>query len=189
MTNLEELKLFTNFYIDEHERLTEDEKHYLHTFVKDSSIFEIENLLVTGNPKRLTHREQNIGSTLYKTMTKVDPSAEYSQSGSELIKLAGKSGLEGMAIAAVVALVTTLAYRAYKRYLTTAARKCTGLSGSEKTICIKKHTKAAREKQISVIRSNMKQCTKSKDPGKCKQKLIKKIRDLKAKGGQYEHVM
>jgi hypothetical protein len=60
---------------------------------------------------------------------------------------------------------------AYRRYLSNAGRKCAGIQGHARTICIKDERKKALQKSVSIARSKISLCKKSKDPEKCRQKI------------------
>ena len=84
----------------------------------------------------------------------------------------------------VVAALATAAVMAYKRFLSKAARACAGMGGTEKTACMNKFKQDVIKAQINTLQSGLAKCAKTKDPDKCKAKVIKQIAKLKAKLGQ-----
>jgi len=57
-------------------------------------------------------------------------------------KVAGKSSIKGMAgKAAIGAAAAYGGYKLYKRYMSKAAKKCRGLSGDEKTLCLRQNAR------------------------------------------------
>jgi len=100
-------------------------------------------------------------------------------------KTAGqKLGLvHGLATAAVAALIITVSYRFYKRFLSKAARACKGKKFAEKTSCMNKYRRGAMKGQMLQLQNGVKICSKTKNPAKCKNKIVKKIKGLKVKLG------
>jgi hypothetical protein len=90
----------------------------------------------------------------------------------------------GLAGAAAAALIITVAYKMYKRFLSKAAKACKGKSGATKTSCMNKYKKQATQQRINALQKGMTACGKTKDPGKCKITITKKIRNLKAQLGE-----
>lgn len=93
-----------------------------------------------------------------------------------------KGGAEALAPIVVAAGVAALGYKAYQRFLSAAAKSCGGLSGTAKTVCMKKYKAKAIQKRVQVMRSNISKCSKSKNPALCKSKIEDKIRKLSSKG-------
>ncbi len=83
--------------------------------------------------------------------------------------------------AAAGALAIYAGAKIYKRFFSQAAKACGGQSGPAKTACMKKYKKQAIMKQASAIQSASGTCAKSKNPGKCKAAVGKKVASLKAK--------
>jgi len=75
----------------------------------------------------------------------------------------------------LAAIILAAAYKVYKSYLSKAAKACKGKSGEEKTKCMKSYKEQARQKEITGIRKLMGECSKSKNPVKCKSLLKKKL--------------
>ena len=76
----------------------------------------------------------------------------------------------------------------YKKQWSKAAKSCKGKVGKDKTLCITKYKLKASEMEMSAAKKVMSQCSKTKNPNKCKQKIQseikriqKKIQKLKAK--------
>ena len=86
-------------------------------------------------------------------------------------------------VAAAVAAVTVAGVKAYKRFLSKAARACSGKSGLEKTSCMNKFKKQAQAAKIKELQSGMSKCAKTKDPARCKSKLQGKINKEKSSMG------
>lgn len=54
---LNDLKVFSLFYVNDHENLTKDNKLYFVNFIKEADEFELMNLLVTGKAKKINEDE------------------------------------------------------------------------------------------------------------------------------------
>ena len=89
----------------------------------------------------------------------------------------------GLAAAAVAAAATIASVKLYKRFLSKAAKACSGKSGLEKTSCMTKFKKQAQAAKVQALQSGIAKCSKSKDPTSCKAKLQGKINKEKAKMG------
>jgi hypothetical protein len=89
----------------------------------------------------------------------------------------------GMAVggAALAALALYASVKLYKRFMSKAAKSCSGQSGSAKTACMKKYQHGAIAAQVKDLSSAMKACAKSKSPEKCKVPIQKKISNLQVK--------
>jgi len=83
--------------------------------------------------------------------------------------------------AAIAALALYASYKVYKRFLSKAAKACGGRSGAEKTSCMKKFQISAYNAQIKDLQAASGGCSKSKNPGKCKMSIAKKIYKIKQK--------
>ncbi len=83
--------------------------------------------------------------------------------------------------AALAALALYASVKVYKRFMSKAAKSCTGQSGKAKTICMKKYQHGAVGAQIKDLASAMSACAKSKSPEKCKVPIQKKISNLQVK--------
>ena len=90
---------------------------------------------------------------------------------------------EGAVALAVVGAVASLAYKAYRDYLTHAGVACAGRKGVEKQKCMAAAKEAAIRTQISFLEKGKSKCSKSKDPGKCKDAMDKRISKLRRKLG------
>lgn len=154
--NLHEIKTFTCFYIDEHDRLSEEDKSKLHQFVIEADLKQMQHLLITG-------KMENDPQIMSEVVTSVDIT---------------KPAL------AVVAAAAVLGLAAYKNYFSKAAKACKGKAGLEKKNCIAKFKKQAQRAKVTAMQKAMSQCSKSKDPATCKQKLQTKITKEKAKMGE-----
>jgi hypothetical protein len=95
-----------------------------------------------------------------------------------------KGAAMGIGGAVAAALIITVAYKMYKRFLSKAARACKHKSGDEKTSCMNKYKKEALKQRIKALNQGMASCSKTKNTGKCKQKITGKIRKLQAQLGE-----
>jgi hypothetical protein len=172
---LDDIKIFTSFYIDEHDNLSDDEKSQLHQFVIEATMDQMKCLLIEGIMKDKTSlREGGWGAAVSAINNYKDPIGASFKAGQA----------SGMQAAAVVALAGALAYKAYKRFLSKAAKACKGKSGVEKTNCMSKFKQDAQKAKIQAMQSALSKCGNTKDPTTCKQKIQAKISKEKAKMGQ-----
>ena len=86
--------------------------------------------------------------------------------------------------AAIAALALYASYKVYKRFFSKAAKACSGMSGADKTACMKKYKVGALNAQAKSLSSAGAKCSKSKDPAKCKAGIQKKVAGLKAKAAK-----
>jgi hypothetical protein len=84
----------------------------------------------------------------------------------------------GIVLAAIIA---TAAYKVYKGYLSKAAKACQGRKGEDKTKCMKDYKRKAVQEEIKAMTKLMSECSKSKEPVKCKNAIKKKIDSKKKK--------
>jgi len=87
-------------------------------------------------------------------------------------------------VAAGALLVVLLAYVARKAYLRAfkqAEMACRGLSGSEKSDCIRRYKLNAYRQQLNNLKAGLGMCKYSKNPDKCSTKVRKKIADIQNK--------
>ena len=186
--NTIDLKIFTMFYINEHDNLTKKEKLELMLFVREASKEQVGYLLITGEVQnKLTEshlRTLNEGITgtawraLGVTPISKDPvTSIYTFGMSHGFKL-------GMGAAALAALAGVIGYKVYQAYLSKAARACKGKSGPAKTDCMVKFKKAGVMKRIEAMKKVEANCSKTKDPEKCKFKIARQIAKAKAKMGE-----
>lgn len=74
--------------------------------------------------------------------------------------------------------ITNMAFRAYKDYFNKAARKCKNLPPREKGICMVKAKLDAKREQLAEIKRKSSDCSKTRNPEKCRGKLADKIKKL-----------
>jgi hypothetical protein len=77
--------------------------------------------------------------------------------------------------AMLVALISFASYRAFQFVFKKAEIACRGLSGEEKSECIKNYKISAMERRITDLRAGLPYCTSAKDPAVCSAKLRAKI--------------
>jgi hypothetical protein len=89
----------------------------------------------------------------------------------------------GTALAAGVAaaLIILIAKKAYKKYLSKAVRSCRKYKGSDKDECVRKFHVDAIKHDISLMEKNKQACQATRRPGKCIEKVDKRIRKQKNK--------
>jgi len=73
-----------------------------------------------------------------------------------------------------IALVVA-AFYAYKRFFSQAARACSGRSGIDKTVCMRKFKIAGCQAAIKMLEQGKSKCRGTKDPQKCIIKIDNKI--------------
>lgn len=89
---------------------------------------------------------------------------------------AGKAGAVAIAAAAIFAGV-----KVYQRFMSSAARSCSGKSGGEKTSCMQKAKAGAIRGQISATQRGVSSCAQAKDPAKCKASVQARVQKLQGK--------
>ena len=108
----------------------------------------------------------------------------YRISHADMLKIMNISKLTGAAWVGLAAAVLTLAYVAYKDYFSKAAKACKSFSGVDRTNCMVNYKREAKKNQINALRSGLKFCKSSKDPAKCRDKIMDKIKKLQADLGE-----
>ena len=88
-------------------------------------------------------------------------------------KVAGAAALGAAAIYGGV--------QAYKRFMSQAARACSGKSGGEKDACMKQYRSKGIQSQIAATQRGMGACAKAKNPEKCKAAIQARVAKLKSK--------
>jgi hypothetical protein len=165
--NLRDLKIFTNFYIDEHD-LTEDEKDILYEFVQEANEEQVKYLLFTGKMQEVVTQ---------KDLNEVGIHQGFGHVGVSL------SGAEAaVATGVAVALAARAAYRAFKDNFAKFGKQCSQYKHGhpERDKCEKQAKKKAIAAKIQAMNANIsKVCPKSKDPQKCKAKIQNKISKAK----------
>lgn len=167
---LSNLQYFTTNYISFQENLTEQEKGTLIKWVKEATNDQIKSLLITGDCE---YHQEAVKIFNEFNLDRTISGAFGRQSGQQ----------QGLAAAVIAAAAITLAYKSYKRFFSKAAKACSHYSGNQKTNCMTKYKKQAMTSQVSFLKKGMSQCSKSKDPTKCKQKIQTKINSIKGKLG------
>ena len=81
----------------------------------------------------------------------------------------------------IASLLAYGAVKTYKRFFGKASKACSGKSGTEKTACINAYRVKALQAEISDLKGGLSGCAKSKDPGKCKAIITKRIQKTQAK--------
>lgn len=170
--NVDDLKMFTFFYINEHSRLTKEEKTILFDFAKDATPKQLECLLNTGRMVDVENlsEDHTSGGLIYTSSTST-PQQVWNTSW------------QGMAAAAAVALALAAGYKIYRDYLSKAARACKGKKGDDLVNCRSEFKKKAQRAKVAALQKSMSKCAKTKDPNACKNKLRAKIAQEKAKMG------
>jgi len=82
------------------------------------------------------------------------------------------AGLAGVAVALALGVA---AYKLYKRFYSKAAKSCNKYSGKSKTICMAKYRVDSLKKAKSVLSKKSRECSKTKEPEKCKNELAKQL--------------
>jgi hypothetical protein len=158
-----DIKLFTKFYITEHDKLSAKQQEALINWVEEASTDQISYLLLNGKiPESI--------------------SEQYSVSQAQDILAIGIGG--GIYVSALIAAVTTMSYQIYKHVFSKAARACQGKVGLDRKNCMNKAKQDATKAKIVFMKKGIIKCSKTKDPANCKRKLENKIKILKAQLGQ-----
>ncbi len=74
--------------------------------------------------------------------------------------------------------ITNMAFRLYKDYFSKAARKCKDLPAREKSVCMVKAKLDAKKQQLNEIKKKSAECSKTKNPTKCRGKLSEKVKKI-----------
>jgi len=90
-------------------------------------------------------------------------------------------GLLIIGITAWIAYAKRKAEKAREMMVSSQNKMCDHLIGKEKEECIKNNKKNANEKKIAVMKKYMKDCSKLKDPEKCKYMMNAEIMKMKRK--------
>jgi hypothetical protein len=171
-----DLKIFALEYVKLHDRLLKEQKLAIGQFIMEASDDQVSYMLLTGEVKDKLNEKDLL--YIKEIDMNVMPGANMDQ------KTAFGAGLgSGLAAAAYTAMIVVGAVKAYKRFLSKAARSCSGKSGHEKTSCMNKFKKQAQVAKVKALQGGMGKCAKTKDPTSCKSKLQAKINKEKAKMG------
>ena len=90
-------------------------------------------------------------------------------------------GLLIVGITAWISYAKRKAEKARESMVSSQNKMCDHLIGKEKADCIKNNTKNANEKKLSIMKKYMKDCSKLKDPEKCKYMMNTEIMKMKRK--------
>jgi len=74
--------------------------------------------------------------------------------------------------------ITNMAFRVYKDYFSKAARRCKDLPAREKGVCMVKAKLDAKSEELGEIKRKSSECSKTKNPTKCRGKLNEKVKKL-----------
>lgn len=96
-------------------------------------------------------------------------------------ELASTPGAKYAAVGVIAAAAALASYKVYKRFFSQAAKACKGKSGSEKTACMNAYKVKGLNASKSELRRGLSKCAKTKDPGKCKAAIQKKVLSIDAK--------
>jgi hypothetical protein len=93
----------------------------------------------------------------------------YSQPGTKKLIAGGAIALLIIAAAALV----------YRKFMSKAAKECRKYKGDEKNECLKRYREKAKQLKIKTLMQNKKECSKTKNPQKCVEKINKKLISLR----------
>jgi len=82
-------------------------------------------------------------------------------------------------VTALLAAGAAASHEIYKRYLSQAARSCSGKNGMDKRNCMVAFRKKALQGKIVMLQKVSGNCTKTKNPGRCKKKFEAKIKKIR----------
>jgi len=185
--NLNDLKLFSMFYTNEHESLTKQQKLQIIDFIKEANEDQVYNLLITGKITSVKEAEK-IDPEMVKILkessvwSSVGGISDYSGAtpGQAFHQGVGQGAGAAFATSAIVAGAAVLAVKLYKRFLSKAAKACNRKTGTEKTLCMNIYKKKALQAKATAFQQAKSKCSKSKNPTKCKASLDRKIKSIQA---------
>ena len=114
----------------------------------------------SGFLERTWERAKRIGKEFERGAKKI---------GGEISKHKKPIGITAGVVSAA-ALIAGGIY-AYNRFLSKAAKKCVGYSGSEKSECMSRVRSGATDAEISELKKSMSLCAMSSDPMTCRKRL------------------
>jgi hypothetical protein len=94
-------------------------------------------------------------------------------------KLVASPAAQGVAAGAVAALLLYASAKTYKRFLSKAARACSGQSGAAKTGCMQDFKAKAKAAQAADLAKAAGACSKAKNPEACKAAIRRKVASLR----------
>lgn len=168
---LEDLKLFTLFYIKESKNISNKEKISLMEYVEKAEESDILFLLATGyTPGRYIPIEE-LGGVAYR----------FYESEEELEKPWGYTTTSLMSTAIFYPLAYTISHKIKKKYMDKNMKKCEKESGSAKKACYNKIRKDAIRAQIVALSSMKVKCRSVKNTEKCIKDIDAQIKNLQIK--------
>jgi len=99
--------------------------------------------------------------------------------GSAASKLAANPAAQGVAAGAVAALLLYGSAKTYKRFLSKAAKACSGQAGPAKTQCMAEFKAKAKVAQAADLAKAVGACNKAKNPEACKAAVQRKVAGLR----------
>ena len=183
--NSKDLKLFTYFYIAEHDNLSKKYRVQLMEFVKSASNVEIVNLLKTGKPVREVNITEGAEVLNEFVITAIITALGTISIGVLLNQTGYRAGIrDGMSGTALAAMAAIVSYKIYQSFLSKAARSCKGQKGIAKKQCMIQYKKQGKQKQIEGLKKMLTDCSRTDNPNKCREKINSKITKVKSKLGQ-----
>lgn len=74
--------------------------------------------------------------------------------------------------------ISNMAFRLYKDHFNKAARRCKDLPPREKGVCMLKAKLDGKKEQLGEIKKKSSECSKTRKPTKCREKLTEKIKKI-----------
>jgi hypothetical protein len=74
--------------------------------------------------------------------------------------------------------ISNMAFRLYKDHFNKAARRCKDLPPREKGVCMIKAKLDGKKVQLGEIKRKSSECSKTRKPTKCREKLTEKIKKI-----------
>jgi len=177
------LKLFTAYYIQEHDELTNTQKIEALTMLKEMSEDKVLSF-VTESPD-LFLDPNDFAYLLEGFEDAVRGATKNWMKGKSDFEVGQAAGLakagELVSTVAIVALALKAAHIVYKEWLSKSARACKGKTGAEKQQCEYKFKVKSIQAQMAALNKGKSKCKQTKDPKKCALKIDSKILKLKAK--------
>jgi len=103
----------------------------------------------------------------------------YKDIGTFATKHKRKSKIIG--VTSLVAAGAAASHAVYKRYMTKAARSCSGKKGMDRRNCVVAFRKKALQAKVSALQSISGKCSQTKNPSSCKKKYDAKIKKIRYK--------
>lgn len=205
---LQILRYFSSVFVEESDA-SEKDKLFLINKIRESEKDEILDFLFTGTfneqviveSEKLFDMENFIESLISEASINISTDFDFGKAkgygkkakdfGTKAAKdikgkvqpysgMAKKAGVAAAAVAVAAAIITASSL-AYKKYFSKASRACKGKSGEEKNKCMKMQRGNALKAQMATLKSGISKCSQSKNPTKCRQKVIKRMDEIKYK--------